>query len=121
MEPFDGKVAWVTGIGRACAVAFARAGARVALTARRLPPLEETAVLTGAPAGDVVIAPADVFDAGAVAAAHAWRRSATRSSSSIPPAAMSSSATGQSRPSFRLGGDDLDLKAMFYCTLAASG
>ena len=104
MESLDGKVAWITGagsgIGRACAVAFARAGARVALTGRRLPPLEETAVLTGAPAGDVVIAPADVSDAAAVAAAHAksWRRSATRSSSSIPPAAMSSSATGVISP-----------------------
>ena len=73
MESLDGKVAWITGagIGRACAVAFARAGARVALTGRRLPALEETAVLTGAPAGDVVIAPADVSDAAAVAAAHA--------------------------------------------------
>ena len=72
MESLDGKVAWITGagsgIGRACAVAFARAGARVALTGRRLPPLEETAVLTGAPAGDVVIALADVSDAAAVAA-----------------------------------------------------
>jgi NAD(P)-dependent dehydrogenase (short-subunit alcohol dehydrogenase family) len=100
MEPLDGKVAWIigadSGIGRACAVAFARAGARVALTGRRLPPLEETAVLTGAPAGDVVIAPADVSDAGAVAAAHAKIVAALgdRSSSSIPPAAMSSSATG---------------------------
>ena len=39
MEPLDGKVAWITGagsgIGRAYAVAFARAGARVALTGRR--------------------------------------------------------------------------------------
>jgi NAD(P)-dependent dehydrogenase (short-subunit alcohol dehydrogenase family) len=49
MESLDGKVAWITGagIGRACAVAFARAGARVALTGRRLPPLEGRA-----PGGD---------------------------------------------------------------------
>jgi NAD(P)-dependent dehydrogenase (short-subunit alcohol dehydrogenase family) len=39
MESLDGKVAWITGagsgVGRACAVAFARAGACVALTGRR--------------------------------------------------------------------------------------
>ena len=49
MESLDGNVVWITGagsgIGRACAIAFARAGARVALTGRRLPALEETANL----------------------------------------------------------------------------
>ena len=126
MESLDGKVAWITGagsgIGRACAVAFARAGARVALTGRRLPPLEETAVLTGAPAGDVVIAPADVSDAAAVAAAHAKIVAALGD-----PLVLVNSAGGNVKqrhwgnlaPASASEVIDLDLKAMFYCTLAA--
>ena len=47
MGALDGKSAWVTGagsgIGRATAIALAKAGARVALTGRRRAPLEETA------------------------------------------------------------------------------
>ena len=126
MESLDGKVAWITGagsgIGRACAVAFARAGARVALTGRRLPPLEETAVLTGAPAGDVVIALADVSDAAAVAAAHAKIVAALGD-----PLVLVNSAGGNVKqrhwgnlaPASASEVIDLDLKAMFYCTLAA--
>jgi NADP-dependent 3-hydroxy acid dehydrogenase YdfG len=126
MESLDGKVAWITGagsgIGRACAVAFARAGARVALTGRRLPPLEETAVLTGAPAGDVVIAPADVSDAAAVAAAHTKIVAALGD-----PLVLVNSAGGNVKqrhwgnlaPASASEVIDLDLKAMFYCTLAA--
>ena len=67
----EGKVVWITGagsgIGRACALAFAGAGARVALTGRRVPLLEETASLI---AGEAVIAPADIADGEAVARAH---------------------------------------------------
>ena len=125
MESLDGKVAWITGagsgIGRACAVAFARAGARVALTGRRLPPLEETAVLTGAPVGDVVIAPADVSDAAAVAAAHAKIVAALGN-----PLVLVNSAGGNVKqrhwgnlaPASASEVIDLDLKAMLYCTLA---
>src|SRR4051794_31438811 len=74
MGHLDGRVAWITGagsgIGRACAIAFARAGARVALTGRRMSPLEETAALIGGHADEVAIASADVSDVGAVQAAH---------------------------------------------------
>jgi len=70
----EGKIVWITGagsgIGRACALAFSRAGARVALTGRRREPLDETAALVAAAGGTAMIAPADVADAGEVARAH---------------------------------------------------
>jgi NADP-dependent 3-hydroxy acid dehydrogenase YdfG len=66
-----GRSAWITGagsgIGRAIAIAFAQAGARVALTGRREAPLRETAALIG---GGEVIA-ADLTDAAAVTQAAA--------------------------------------------------
>jgi NADP-dependent 3-hydroxy acid dehydrogenase YdfG len=74
-QPLAGRVAWVTGagsgIGRAVAVALARAGTAVALTGRRVDKLEETAALIQAVGGTALVAPADVTDAAAVAAAHA--------------------------------------------------
>jgi NADP-dependent 3-hydroxy acid dehydrogenase YdfG len=67
----NGKTAWITGagsgIGRAIALAFAAAGARVALTGRREAPLRETAALIGG--GDVIAA--DLTDAAQVARAAA--------------------------------------------------
>ena len=69
----EGSVIWITGagsgIGRACALAFAEAGARVALTGRRATPLEETAALTGRPE-DALIVPADLTEPGQLEAAH---------------------------------------------------
>jgi NADP-dependent 3-hydroxy acid dehydrogenase YdfG len=75
MSALAGKIAWITGagtgIGRATTLALARAGATVALTGRTLATLEETAALVRAEGGTALIAPADVTDPAAVAAAHA--------------------------------------------------
>ncbi len=70
MKRLEGKSAWVTGagsgIGRAIAIAFAQEGAKVALTGRRVAPLEETARMIGAGA---IVVPADLTDDKQVAAA----------------------------------------------------
>ena len=70
MKRLEGKTAWVTGagsgIGRAIAISFAAEGAKVALTGRRVAPLEETAKMIGTGA---VIVPADLTDEKQVAAA----------------------------------------------------
>ena len=67
----DLGVVWVTGagsgIGRATAIAFARAGAKVALTGRRQDALAETAALIG---GSAHVVPADLSDAVEVTRAH---------------------------------------------------
>jgi NAD(P)-dependent dehydrogenase (short-subunit alcohol dehydrogenase family) len=65
-ESFRGKVVVVTGassgIGRATALAFAAAGARVALVARRQAVLEEVADLIRAQGAEALVAPANVSD-----------------------------------------------------------
>ncbi|HYB44028.1 MAG TPA: SDR family NAD(P)-dependent oxidoreductase, partial [Candidatus Methylomirabilis sp.] len=64
MAEFDGKVALVTGatsgIGRATAVAFARAGARVVAAGRREPEGEETVHLIRSAGGDGMFVRTDV-------------------------------------------------------------
>ena len=57
-----------TGIGRASAVALARAGWHVALAGRRRDPLEETAGEVKALGGRAVAAPSDIGDPKAVKA-----------------------------------------------------
>ena len=125
MGSLDGRVAWITGggsgIGRACAIAVARAGAKVALTGRRITALEETARLIGGQTGDVMIASADVSDGIAVKAAH--KAIVTTLGD---PLVLVNSAGGNVRERHwaNLAAAsaaeliDLDLKANFYCTLA---
>lgn len=73
MAALAGTSVWITGagsgIGRSCAIAFAGAGARLALSGRRREALEETAALLPE-AAKVAIIPCDMGDAEAVSAAH---------------------------------------------------
>ncbi|WP_274627329.1 SDR family oxidoreductase [Arvimicrobium flavum] len=123
----EGSVTWVTGagsgIGRACAIAFAIAGSRLALTGRRPDALEETAALirkTGAP--DPMLAQCDVTDADAVGLAYAR----IEQELGAPLVLVNSAGWNVTRRHWKdltpQGASqviDIDLKAMFYCTLAA--
>jgi NADP-dependent 3-hydroxy acid dehydrogenase YdfG len=125
MKRIAGSVVWITGagsgIGRACAISFARAGARVALTGRRVAALEETAALIREKGGETFLAPADVSVAAAVDKAHKAIVDQLGD-----PLVLINSAGGNVRQ--RHWRDlasagvseviDLDLKAMFYCSLA---
>jgi NADP-dependent 3-hydroxy acid dehydrogenase YdfG len=70
MSSIKGKIAWVTGagsgIGRATAIALAKAGTDVVLSGRRKAPLEETASLIGKAGGSATIEVLDVVDSAAV-------------------------------------------------------
>jgi NAD(P)-dependent dehydrogenase (short-subunit alcohol dehydrogenase family) len=73
LDPFKDSTVLVTGassgIGRATAVAFAAAGARVALVARRRALLDEVAAEIAGAGGTAHVVPADVTDRAGVAAA----------------------------------------------------
>jgi short-subunit dehydrogenase len=64
MESFKNKVVWITGassgIGEAIALAFAKEGAKLVLTARREDELQRVKQLTGLPDQDVLVLPMDV-------------------------------------------------------------
>jgi NADP-dependent 3-hydroxy acid dehydrogenase YdfG len=69
----EDEVVWITGagsgIGRACALAFARSGARVAISGRTAEALNETAALIG-DVQKVLVLPLDITDASEVGRAH---------------------------------------------------
>jgi NADP-dependent 3-hydroxy acid dehydrogenase YdfG len=71
MDQLKDKIAWITGagsgIGRAAAIALARAGARVVLTGRREAPLREAAACVEADGGMAVVRPGDLTDAATAA------------------------------------------------------
>lgn len=64
MNSFQNKLVWITGassgIGEAIAMAFAKEGAKLVLTARRPEELERVKEQTGLPSQDVFILPMDV-------------------------------------------------------------
>jgi NADP-dependent 3-hydroxy acid dehydrogenase YdfG len=126
MQLPEESVVWVTGagsgIGRACAVAFAKAGGRVALTGRRVAMLEETAALIREASGaEPMLVPADVVDPASVADAY---RTVERALGA-PLVLVNSAGWNVTRrhwdnlePKGASQVIDIDLKAMFYCTLA---
>ena len=73
IDVLDGRIVWITGagsgIGRACAMAFAQAGARVALTGRAADKLHETSSLIGAP-DQVMVVPGDISILAEIARMH---------------------------------------------------
>ncbi len=66
MDTFQNKVVWITGassgIGEAIAMAFAKEGAKLVLTARRKEELERVKTATGLPDSSVLILPFDVTE-----------------------------------------------------------
>ncbi len=118
----EGKIVWVTGagsgIGRATAVAFARAGARVALTGRRVEALTETAAAIG---GSPAVVPADLRDPAAITRAHDGVVAALGPVDVLVNNAGSNSTARFWRdltPDALAGVLDVNLRAPFLCAMA---
>ena len=117
--------AWVTGagsgIGRACAIALAGAGAKVALTGRRVDALEETAATILAAGGTALVRARRCRGC----ASRHFRASKNRRRARRSPRPRQQrgrqhapAPLGAASPQDMSDVVDLDLKAMFYCTLA---
>jgi NADP-dependent 3-hydroxy acid dehydrogenase YdfG len=122
MPTLQDRIVWVTGagsgIGRAIASGFAAAGARVALTGRRVDALAQTASQIGPAA---IVAPADVTHADQVAQAYETIKKAWGAVEVLVNNAGSNSSKRHLRQlavaemSSLL---DVNLKAAFLCSLA---
>lgn len=125
MEDISGKAVWITGagtgIGRAMALAFAKAGCRVALTGRSEGTLAETEGLVRQAGGECVVAPGDVADPAQVERAHA----AVVAAFGDPHILVNNAGTNSRRRHWaELGPEDMatvvdvNLKGPFLCSLA---
>ena len=121
----DGKIAWITGggsgLGRAMALRFAGLGASVALSGRRVEPLEAVAAEILAAGGKAVTAPCDVREFKLVDAALA----SIRESLGVPDILVNNAAGNFLCPSEELTPHGFDavvrivLHGTFHCTRAA--
>ncbi len=120
-----GRVAWITGagtgIGRAVALAFARAGCTLALTGRSRETLEETKAMVDALGGSAMLALADVSDSHEVTAAHL----AVTEALGMVEILVNNAGTNTARRAWRdLSPTDMahlvdvNLKGPFLCSLA---
>ena len=125
MQDLAGRIVWITGagsgIGRAISLAFAGAGARVALTGRRQDALAETQALIGGDADQVMLAAADVTRADQVTAAH---RSIVEQWGDPDVLVNDAGGNAKRRHWKQLSADDMsmvvdvNLKGPFLCSLA---
>ncbi len=116
------QVVWVTGagsgIGRATAIAFARAGARVALTGRRAEALADTAAAIGKAA---VVVPADLADPACITQAHG---AVVAALGPVDVLVNNAGANARQRHWHELPADtlgtmlDVNLRAPFLCAMA---
>ncbi len=120
-----GRAVWITGagtgIGRALALAFAQAGARLALTGRSRETLAETSAMVEAAGGSAMLALADVSDGHEVTAAH---RAVTEALGDVE-ILVNNAGTNTARRAWRdLSPTDMaylldvNLKGPFLCSLA---